>query len=394
MQALRVALASLAALAVAAGGCAAQAGPPPSPAALRADGLNHFYNLEYDQAIADFQRLTQLEPDHAGPWNHLAQAELYREMYRIGALESALYGHGDPFLDAKLLPPDPAAVAAVVQAEERALQLASAAEQRHPRDAQAYYDAASAWALRSNLEFSVQHSYWSALEDAKQARGEAETAETIDPSFIEPRLLLGVDNYIAGSLPWSVKIFSTLVGYRGNKDKGRAQIAAVAASGASNHIDAAVLLALIDRRDGLNQQAAPIFERLAQQFPRNPVMAVEAAEALEAAGEHQASRAAYQQVLARAAAHAPGYQRAPLDKVWYDLGKIEDVYSHWQLAAADFDRVQALPRAQPRYRQAAALAAGLADQKAGLATAARAEFQACLKIDSTTPAASAARTAL
>ena len=382
------------ALAAALNPCAAQAGPPPSPAALRADGLNHFYNLEYDQAIADFQRLTQLEPDHAGGWNHLAQAELYREMYRMGALESTLYGHGDPFLDAKLLPPDPAAVAAVVQAEERALALASAAERRDPRDAQAYYDAASAWALRSNLEFSIQHYYWNALKDAKQARAEAQTAEKINPAFIEPRLLLGVHNYIAGSLPWSVKIFSTLVGYRGNKDKGRAQIAAVASSPASNHIDAAVLLAVIDRRDGLNQQAAPIFERLAQQFPRNPVMAVEAAEALEAAGQHEAARAAYQEVLDRAAAHAPGYQRAPLDKVWYDLGKIEAVYSHWQLAAADFDRVLALPHAQPRYRQAAALAAGLADQKAGHATAARAKFQACLKIDPSTPAASAARKAL
>lgn len=365
-----------------------------SAAVLTAEGLNHFYNLEYPQAIADFEHITQLEPGNAGAWNHLAQAELYQEMYRMGALESELYGHGDPFLETKLLPPNPGAVAAVMHAVEQALSLATAAEQRHPGDAHAHYDASAAWALRANLDFSIRHSYWSALGDAKSARKEAEAAEKIDPSLVEPRLIIGVQNYVAGSLPWSVRLLSALVGYRGNKKQGRAQIAAVAGSNANNHVDAAVLLAVIDRRDGLNRQAAPIFAHLAQQFPRNPLFAVEAAEALEAAGEHDAARAAYEKVLDRAAVHAPGYEHAPLDKVWYDLGKIEMVYSHWPQAVAAFDRVQTLSGAQPRYRQAAALAAGFADQEAGDAAAARAQFEACVKIDPDTSAAEAAQSAL
>jgi hypothetical protein len=138
-----------------------------SATALKARGLDHFYNLEYAPAIGDFRAVIKMEPANAGAWNHLAQAELYREMYRIGALTSQLYGHGDPFLETKLLPVDPNAIAAVEHDEEKAGALAVAAVQHDPNDAQAHYDAAAAWALRANLDFSLKHSYWAALGDAK-----------------------------------------------------------------------------------------------------------------------------------------------------------------------------------------------------------------------------------
>jgi len=381
-------------LAVLGTGLGATPAPPPDAAALKAEGLQHFYNLEYTRAIADFRRLVAAQPQSAAAWNHLSQAELYLEMYRIGALESELYGHGDPFFEQKLLPPDPAAIAAFDRANQKARALATAAVEQHPQDAHAHYDLAVAWALQGTLEFSVNKSYWGALSDAKAARREAEKSVALDPSFVDPQLILGVHNYVAGSLPWAVKMFSTLVGYSGNKELGRQQIAGVMAHGENSRTDAAVMLAVVDRRDGLNQQAAPILKNLSVEYPRNVLFAVEAAEALEAAGEHDAARAQYQNILARAAAHAPGYQRAPLDRVWYALGKIERVYSHWALAAADFQKAESQPGAQPRYRQAAALAAGQADERAGEPQAAQAQFQRCLALDPSSLAGRAAARAL
>ncbi|HUX65872.1 MAG TPA: tetratricopeptide repeat protein [Terriglobales bacterium] len=368
--------------------------PRPPAAVLKADGMQHFYNLEYRQAIADFRQLVTDKPQSASSWNHLSQAELYLEMYRIGALETELYGHGDPFFEEKLLPPNPAAVAAFDRANQRAQALATAAIALHPLDAHAHYNLAVAWALQGTLAFSVNKSYWGALSDAKAARREAEKSVALDPSFVDPELILGVHNYVAGSLPWAVKMLSTLVGYSGNKELGRQQIAAVMAHGENSRSDAAVLLAVVDRRDGLNAQAAPILERLASEYPRNVLFAVEAAEALEAAGEHDAARAQYHLILDRAAAHAPGYQRAPLDRVWYALGKIERLYSHWTQAAADFQKSESQPGALPRYQQAAALAAGQADQRAGQTQAAQAQFQHCLALDPSSPAGQAAARAL
>jgi len=53
-----------------------------------AQGFDHFYNLEYDQAIADFQRAIAQDPNSPDLHNHLAQTLVFREMYRDGALES------------------------------------------------------------------------------------------------------------------------------------------------------------------------------------------------------------------------------------------------------------------------------------------------------------------
>ena len=51
-------------------------------------GFDHFYNLEYDQSIAAFERAAAANPKSPLPQDGIAQAVLYREMFRNGALES------------------------------------------------------------------------------------------------------------------------------------------------------------------------------------------------------------------------------------------------------------------------------------------------------------------
>lgn len=336
-----------------------------APNAQVQSGLEHFYNLEYNRAVSDFEAVTAAHPDSAAAWNHLSQAQLYREMYRMGELESELYGKADPFLQAEPLPPSPEAEKAFLTSNGKAMADARAALARNPADAHAHYDLASAWGLRGNYDFSLRHSYFGALSDAKQARREAERARALDPNFEDPLLVLGVHNYVAGSLPWTARLFSSLLGYSGNKELGRQEIAAVAASGAGDRTDAAVLLFVIDRRDGLNREAAPILARLQQAYPRNVLFAVEEGEALEAAGEHEAARAQYQAVIRRAASGAPGYTRAPLGQVWYDLGQVEQVYANWNAAAADYARAQTIPDTRPALVQAAAEAEAAARRHSG-----------------------------
>src|SRR5260370_19736744 len=61
-------------------------------------GHDHFYNLEYDEAIADFNAGVAQHSDDPNAWNHLAHAILYRAMFRSGALESELVTGSNPFL--------------------------------------------------------------------------------------------------------------------------------------------------------------------------------------------------------------------------------------------------------------------------------------------------------
>ena len=50
-------------------------------------GFEHFYNLEYADAIREFQAAVAKEPNNPNVFNHLAQAVLYQEMFRAVGVE-------------------------------------------------------------------------------------------------------------------------------------------------------------------------------------------------------------------------------------------------------------------------------------------------------------------
>lgn len=358
---------------------------------LQTRGFHHFYNLEYRRALHDFQMLAHRQPWNSAAWNRVAEARLYLEMYRIGALESQLYGHGNPFLEVPLPKPDPRALAAFYRDNQRALRLAREQVRVHPGDAHAHYNDAAAWALRGSCDFALRKAYFAALHDALHARSQASKAVKLDPTFVDPRLILGVQQFVAGSLPWTEKLLAHFVGYSGSKKKGIAEIQYVAAHGENTRSDARVLLAVIDRREGWNAQALPILAELSRQYPRNVLFAVELAGAEEAAGRHLAALRQYHAILRRAQAHAPGYQRAPLDKVWYALGHIHWLYSQYSRALHDFLLAAHAPTVYPRYRQAAWLAAGQMNDLKGRRPAAVADYRRALARGRHTPAGKAAR---
>ena len=60
--------------------------------------FNHFYNLEYDQAIAELEQGLAAKPDSFNLHNYLAQCIQFREMFKVGALESELVTGNNSFL--------------------------------------------------------------------------------------------------------------------------------------------------------------------------------------------------------------------------------------------------------------------------------------------------------
>ena len=46
-------------------------------------GYEHFYNLEYPEASADFEKASAQHPNDPELHNHLAQALVFQETYRI-----------------------------------------------------------------------------------------------------------------------------------------------------------------------------------------------------------------------------------------------------------------------------------------------------------------------
>src|SRR5436305_943196 len=78
----------------------------PSNDANTRKGFDHFYNLEYDKALRDFEAAQQAHPDDPFPVNHVLGTVIFRELFRIGALDTESFA-GDAFLQRQSTPLDP-----------------------------------------------------------------------------------------------------------------------------------------------------------------------------------------------------------------------------------------------------------------------------------------------
>src|SRR5260370_10465067 len=76
--------------------------------ALSRQGFEHFYSLEYDQAIQDFQKAWEARPDEPKAINHLLEARLFQQLYQYNALVTRLYSK-QRFFTSKQFPISPSA---------------------------------------------------------------------------------------------------------------------------------------------------------------------------------------------------------------------------------------------------------------------------------------------
>src|SRR5580700_3581607 len=78
----------------AAGGVPASAGTVSAEHDPQVDAaFEHFYNLEYDRAIQEFERVLDRRPNDPSAANHLLTTILMRELYRMGAMNSGEYAN-------------------------------------------------------------------------------------------------------------------------------------------------------------------------------------------------------------------------------------------------------------------------------------------------------------
>ena len=85
----------LGAIVLAAGSLAPAADALQDP--LQSPGFVHFFNNEYDEALAFFEQELKANPDDPAQYTNVAQSILYRELFRDGALESQLVTGNNTF---------------------------------------------------------------------------------------------------------------------------------------------------------------------------------------------------------------------------------------------------------------------------------------------------------
>ncbi len=298
-------------------------------------GFVDFYNNRFDDALKYFEGQVRAHPGDPEQYNHVAQAILYREMFRDGALESELVSGTNPFLrraKMEISSADKQRFAASIAESEK---LCKAGLQKDANDLLALYALGVAHGLQANYLFLVEKAWVPALREATAARKQDERIMRIDPSFTDARLILGLDEYVAGSLPFYLRALGSVGGFHGDKKAGIRQLEDVAEHGVMNKYDAATLLAVIYRREHQPRQAIPLLECLANTFPENYLFRLEMVQMYSDLGEKNAALQVLAQVRHLKVDGAPGYKDLPLEKLHYLKGNLLFWYSDLGPALAD-----------------------------------------------------------
>ena len=244
----------------------AAAGQAPAEKGLVERGYDHFYNLEYPEAIADFERAIAASPKDPELHNHLAQTLVFQEMYRNGALESELVSGTNSFLRRPKMNPDPETEGRFLAEIGRAMALAQARLNANPNDTAALYAMGISYGLRSNYYWVVKKSWRDSLRDATSARKLHNRVTELDPREVDARLVEGLHDYIIGSLPWTWRMLGFLVGMKGDKQQGIRIVEDVAQHGRDNRIDAEIFMGALYRRENQTRRAVPIVQNLIRLF--------------------------------------------------------------------------------------------------------------------------------
>lgn len=258
-----------------------------SPAALVAQADDHYFNLEYDEAIRGYYAAMDAGRPSADIWNRIATAILYQELNRLGMLETSAFRGDNQFLAQEKPKPDPAVKERFLGALNEARRLADVRLKSDKKDVQSLFALSQNYALEANYLFMVDKSYIAALRAGNKARNHSDRLREQDAEFVDAYLVAGVQEYVVGSLPWAVRALVALGGIHGNKEKGRGWVERVAADGKLLQTEARVLLTLLYRRESRPLDAAKVLEGLIQQFPRNYVFRLEMASMFLDAGEKE-----------------------------------------------------------------------------------------------------------
>ncbi len=350
-----VCLLSFQAISQSAGGVPPSAAASPQHDPLLDSASNHFYNMEQERAIQEFEKLLERRPNDPSSVNHLLSAVLMRELYRMGAMNSGEYAN-DSFIGEAHRSADPKVKEQIKQLVERAESLEEQELKTNPDNVDALYARGVTRAQFALYTALVERAWFSALRNAVGARHDHERVLELNPNYVDAKLVVGTHNYVMGSLPWSVKVAVALVGLSGTKEKGLAYLREVADSTGENSVDARVVLSLFLRREHRYDEARVLMHDLAVRYPGNYLFPLEEANLLRASGHGTEAAAAYRKVWQTG--REGKYGNLHYEMAAWGLGELLRSQRDYAGAVAAYELVSEAPDPDPETLQKANLAAG------------------------------------
>jgi tetratricopeptide (TPR) repeat protein len=350
--------------------------------------FDDFYNMDYERSIEEFQKILERNPNDPAAVNHLLSVDLMRELYRMGAMNTGEFAN-DSFIGQAHRPADPKVKERIRQLVERAENLEEQELKANPKNVDALYARGVTRAQFSLYTALVERAWFSALRNAVGARHDHERVLQLDPNYIDAKLVVGADNYVVGSLPWSVKVAVALVGLSGSKEKGLEDLREVADSNRENSVDAKVVLSVFLRRERRYDEARALMDDLSARYPRNYLFPIEEGNLLRSTGRLQEAAEYYRKVWQNG--RQGKYDGLHYEMAAWGLGELLRSQKDYSGAAAAYEWLSEAPNPDPELLQKANLAAGEMYDLLQKRDMAMKKYEIVLAENGTTPPAEEAR---
>jgi len=273
-----------------------------------ARALDHIYNLEFDQARPIIEGRVREDPTDLCALNHLASLTLDEQLLKEGLFAAEAYGNkGQAFRERRA--PVPAGVQAeFLQALQRAQSVTDERLKKNLADKDALYWGGVAHATRAEFLFTLQGSNLAALREGLEARKYHLKLYKADPQYVDTLLVIGLADYVAGSLPWYVKVLASMSGIHGTHAQGLEELRRVSQEGHFARTDAKIVLVALYRREKMYPLALALLEELLQSYPRNISGRLEMASVYEAQNNWAEAKRVYGRMVEQLEAHEPHHE--------------------------------------------------------------------------------------
>ena len=322
---------------------------------LNTQAFDHFYDMEYDRSIQEFTLVYQRHPDDPDSINHLLNAVLFHELYRIGALSAGEYAN-DSFINAAHAAADRRSCDQIKSLVQKAMAIENQRLGANSKDVGALYARGVTRAEFATYTALIEHAWFSALRNAVAARHDHERVLELDPGNVDAKLIVGAHNYVVGNLPWAVKTASSMVGLGGNKEKGLEYLHEAANGGGETSVDAKIVLVVFLRRERRFDEALQILRKLQPQYPHNVLFAMEEGNLLNAKGQPGEAAAVYRRVWQDG--RNGRYAGLHYEVAVTTLGDLLRGQKNYLAAAAAYEQIGDIQKPDPAIQQKAALGAG------------------------------------
>jgi tetratricopeptide (TPR) repeat protein len=273
--------------------------------------FRQLYGLDFDQAEKAFAALKQRFPEHPGPPLYIAGVLLQRELFSRQDLTLERFLSPGYFSEPTRRRMPQAERDRFFGSIAESQRLANAILKSRPGDLDARYFLGASDALLGSFAFTIDHNRTQAFRHGKSAYRYHLGLIQERADYYDAYMTVGMYEYIVASIPWYLKWIAAVAGYHGSKQRGFEFLELAVAKSTFVNDDSRVLLMLLDVREKRYAQALEHATQLHRSFPRNFLLELNRAQILEAMGKRGEADVVFDDVLRKAAARVPNYDRIP-----------------------------------------------------------------------------------